>query len=140
MVFLKMREINSKILIPEIRKLLTYATSKSKISEEYINYIQTNQSRLFVWELDGEIVGCIGIESINKRHCKIKHIAVSANKRKAGIGSKMINNIIEQNKITILSAETDNDAVGFYKKCGFTITSLGEKYPGVERFECLLKK
>jgi hypothetical protein len=30
--------------------------------------------------------------------------------------------------------ETDKDAVGFYSANDFVITSLGEKYPGIERF------
>ncbi|GAA0394735.1 hypothetical protein GCM10008933_26940 [Paenibacillus motobuensis] len=37
-------------------------------------------------------------------------------------------------------AETDQDAIGFYSKIGFEIHSLGEKYPGVERFQCILSK
>lgn len=50
----------------------------------------------------------------------------------------MINEFIKTNRIVRIRAETDKDAVGFYKKNGFTITSLGEKYPGVERFDCTL--
>jgi hypothetical protein len=30
------------------------------------------------------------------------------------------------------------NAVNFYRNIGFEITSLGEKYPGVERFQCIL--
>ena len=36
-------------------------------------------------------------------------------------------------------AETDHDAVGFYAANNFAITSLGEKYPGVERFQVHLR-
>ena len=36
-----------------------------------------------------------------------------------------------------VEAETDADAVGFYARVGFTITSLGHVYPGVERFRCV---
>ena len=32
------------------------------------------------------------------------------------------------------------DAVEFYRKLGFSIESLGEKYPGVERFRCTLQR
>ena len=35
-------------------------------------------------------------------------------------------------------AETDKDAVAFYRKVGFKIQSIGEKYPGTERFLCKL--
>jgi ribosomal protein S18 acetylase RimI-like enzyme len=33
-------------------------------------------------------------------------------------------------------AETDEEAVEFYRNIGFSIQSLGEKYPGVDRFKC----
>jgi len=36
-----------------------------------------------------------------------------------------------------LEAETDADAVSFYERCGFAITSLGERFPGIERFRCI---
>ena len=39
-----------------------------------------------------------------------------------------------------LNAETHRDAVDFYKRLGFDIESLGEKYPGVERFWCTLRQ
>ena len=39
----------------------------------------------------------------------------------------------------MITAETDRDAVEFYWSSGFKVTSLGEKYPGVERFLCELK-
>lgn len=32
-----------------------------------------------------------------------------------------------------ITAETDHDAIAFYRRYGFEIQSLGEKYPGVER-------
>lgn len=34
-------------------------------------------------------------------------------------------------------AETDEEAVNFYRSIGFEVYSLGEKYPGVERFRCI---
>jgi hypothetical protein len=33
-------------------------------------------------------------------------------------------------------AETDEEAADFYRNIGFTVESLGEKYPGIERFKC----
>lgn len=47
---------------------------------------------------------------------------------------------MEENLIRRMEAETDKNAVNFYRKIGFNITSLGEKYPGVERFKCTLNK
>lgn len=36
-----------------------------------------------------------------------------------------------------LMAETDAEVVGFYAACGFSTHTLGEVYPGVERFRCV---
>jgi hypothetical protein len=51
----------------------------------------------------------------------------------------MVSELIEEFQITHLEATTDSDAVGFYRRSGFKIESLGEQYPGVERFRCVLQ-
>lgn len=84
--------------------------------------------------MEGETLGCIGVEISSLNLCEIKHIAVSSEQRGKGIGSKMISFILMM--YPSVSAETDTDAVEFYRKYGFRITSLGEKYSGVERFLC----
>lgn len=37
-----------------------------------------------------------------------------------------------------LVAETDADAVEFYRRCGFAVERIGEQYVGVDRFRCTL--
>nr|WP_201024033.1 hypothetical protein [Paenibacillus sp. 32O-W] len=39
---------------------------------------------------------------------------------------------MKENHIRRMEAETDKDAVDFYRKIGFHVTTLGEKYPGIE--------
>ncbi|MGG0663321.1 hypothetical protein ABE042_04345 [Viridibacillus arvi] len=52
---------------------------------------------------------------------------------------KMISFILEKYSSPFMFAEPDKDSVNFYKNYGFKIVSLGEKYLGVERFQCILK-
>jgi len=129
-----MKEVNSRTIHPAIRKLLSFATSEFNVDQEYERYLKSLNRKLYSFEVEGVLVGCIGIEIINVNECEIKHIAVSYNQRGKGIGSKMINYVNVQ--YPLISAETDNDAVDFYRNYGFKITSLGEKYAGVERFLC----
>ncbi|MBS4176985.1 GNAT family N-acetyltransferase [Lederbergia citrea] len=129
-----MKEVNSKTIDPAIRKLLSFATSDVKVDQEYERYLKSLNRKLYSFELEGVLVGCIGIEIINVNECEIKHIAVSSGQRGKGIGSKMINYVID--KYPLISSETDKDAIDFYRNYGFKITSLSEKYPGVERFLC----
>jgi len=135
-----MKEINSKTIHSSIRELLSYATSKEIIDLEYQNYMQSINLNLYVLEFNGESIGCIGFEFINSNHCKIKHITVSPTERGNGLGRKMITFICDKYSVNLISAVTDKDAVNFYRNCGFKIIYLGEKYPGVDRFLCELRR
>ncbi|WP_061809335.1 GNAT family N-acetyltransferase [Rossellomorea vietnamensis] len=132
-----MEEIRIKSIHPDIRKLLCFATSVEKVEEEYDLYIHSTERKLYGFTSGDELVGCIGVEFLNEGECEIKHIAVMPKHRGKGIGHKMIDYFGHCTRVT---AETDRDAVIFYKKLGFKIMSLGEKYPGVERFRCVLER
>ncbi|MGE7930495.1 GNAT family N-acetyltransferase [Lysinibacillus xylanilyticus] len=134
-----MKEIKSTSIQSNVRELLSFATSEKNVEKEYELYMQSPVRKLYRYDLESEVAGCIGIEFLSPKHCEIKHIAVSLDHRGIGIGSKMISFVLEKYSLSFLFAETDKDAVNFYKNYGFKITSLGEKYPGVERFWCILK-
>jgi len=68
----------------------------------------------------------------------IRHIAVEPSVRKQGIGQHMVVWLLRERQFSHLLAETDHEAVGFYERCGFRVTSVGEVYPGTERFVCEL--
>ncbi|MEB2299387.1 GNAT family N-acetyltransferase [Lysinibacillus xylanilyticus] len=133
-----MNIVQANTISPTIRKLLSFATSDKKVQQEYDKYILLSNRTLYSFESEGEIVGCIGIEQLSSSKCEIKHIAVLTDQRGKGIGSKMINYIASE--YSSIVAETDYEAVDFYRSYGFFIASLGEKYPGVERFLCQYNK
>ena len=134
-----MKEIKSPSIDSNIKELLSFATSEKNVEREYELYIHSPFQHLFGYDLENVVVGCIGIEFLSSSRCEIRHIAVFPNHRGKGIGSKMISYIKNKHSLSIICAETDKDAIHFYKNFGFTITSLGEKYPGVERFKCILE-
>ncbi|MBX8945529.1 MULTISPECIES: GNAT family N-acetyltransferase [Lysinibacillus] len=133
-----MKMIHSSKIHPEVKTLLSYATSEKKVEKEYSLYIACPERLLYGYTFEQDIVGCIGIVKREANQCEIKHIAVSPAYRGKGIGREMIRYVEEHHVFSSIYAETDQDAVIFYKNNGFHITSLGEKYPGVERFGCLL--
>lgn len=59
-------------------------------------------------------------------------------RRRTGVGSQHLGALHHGGSRLPIVAETDSDAAGFYAANHFTITSLGEKYPGVERFRVCL--
>lgn len=69
---------------------------------------------------------------------EIAHLAVRRDYRGINIGRRMIAHISSLRFEAQIRAETDAEAVGFYRACGFECESLGEKYPCIERFSCTL--
>lgn len=112
-------------------------TDNEKIDNEITQYNDNDSRELLGMLRNDELVGLIGAEYKSNYEVELKHIAVKPNYRGQGIGGKMIKELLHTRRVLTLKAETDHEAVGFYKTMGFSITSLGEKYPGVERFECI---
>ena len=79
---------------------------------------------------------------MNQRKVEIVGIAVDLSARGNGIGSYMINQVVNDYSLTSVYAETDNDAVEFYRKNGFDIVEFSEDYGGetVIRYKCELTK
>lgn len=67
---------------------------------------------------------------------EIVAIAVAPSAMGKGVGSLLVSKSMELLSPSKMTAETDNDAIGFYRKYGFEVKSLGEKYVGIERFLC----
>ncbi|HIZ16476.1 MAG TPA: GNAT family N-acetyltransferase [Firmicutes bacterium] len=92
----------------------------------------------FAWNDNGYIYGVIILKRIGHKVFEIMNIATDPCHRYQGIASKLIHFAANILDCTIIKAETDDESVGFYRKYGFAIESLGEKYPGVVRYLCTL--
>ncbi|MBG9791578.1 GNAT family acetyltransferase [Paenibacillus dendritiformis] len=102
-------------------------------------YEQHPDHELWGYESEGEVAGIIGFrkqEKEQEKEIEILHIAVHPELRGAGFGRGMILELIHQEQPDVVKAETDEEAVDFYRNIGFRIESRGEIYPGVERFTC----
>lgn len=117
----------------ELKELMAFAMAKEQVEVEYAQYVKNPNRHLYLMEE----AAFIGIEMKDASRCEIRHIAVGIDCRSSGIGSWMIKEVIKLHNIQEIAAETDVDAVDFYRKIGFNIKSLGEKYPGRERFYCV---
>ena len=93
---------------------------------------------LYGWLENNEILGVCGVE-VYPDWVVIHNIAVDPNIRKRGIGKAMITAVQQKYKKTI-KAETDDDAVGFYQKCGFETEGFMRTYNDGEykRYKCVL--
>ncbi|MGG5785441.1 GNAT family N-acetyltransferase [Bacillus albus] len=120
-----------------ILHVLQYAVGPSETSlKKAVLFYGRNKGTFYKFEEKA----CIGIEIIGTNKARICHIAVVPQYRHKGIALKMIKEVVRMHQLTYVEAETDKEAVEFYKKSGFQVQSLGEKYPGVERFQCYLEE
>lgn len=88
---------------------------------------------------EGRLVAAVCID-IDGEQGRVTAIGVASDDRRRGWGRALIAALPEQLLgLEGLNAETDAEAVGFYRALGFTVMSLGEQYPGVERFTCRLR-
>lgn len=80
-----------------------------------------NDSSVYVYGyfLNEEIVGVISLKE-NDKAVEIIGIAVDIKERHSGVGTKLIDYVKDKIQKPII-AETDGDAVVFYKKYGFNI-------------------
>lgn len=130
-------DLQDKLNDPHIMELLEYSVfpDPDKVNEA-IEMYRSNQSILMGYCLDDEIIGVIGYEWQPKETIKINHIAIAHDYRGLGYGRGIILELIEMTKPKKVVAETDEDAVDFYRNIGFEVISLGEKYPYHEIFQC----
>ena len=93
---------------------------------------------LLVAMVNGIPVGAAGY-TVGESEITLLHIATTHPVRRTGVGRRLLAAVRQAAPATLpLIAETDTDSVGFYTATGFTVISLGEKYPGVERFRARL--
>ena len=130
------RRLNEPIVL-ELLSLSIGNPTPEKTEQMCQRYRRDPDWHIMGYEWNGLIVGCIGMEISGLTQGLIRCISVAPSIRQQGIGRAMLQEIATVNGLTRVIAETDRTAVGFYRQCGFQIESLGERYPGVERFRCV---
>lgn len=140
---IRVEEASNKVFQPEILDLLRLpmgSRNRGRLNEIAETYRTSKNHFVFIAILEDRVIGCAGIERHTDLVATIHQMAIDVAERNRGVGKQLILSAMKSLPCTLFVAETDRDAAGFYERCGFTIISLGEKYPGVERFACTYAK
>lgn len=130
-------DLKSRIADAALRQLFRLAISpRTNIDDALGSYQADDEHRLAGYIDESDPIALVGFE-IDGDTAVIRHIATIGERQRSGIGRQLITDIRQVYNLGKLTAQTDNEAVEFYRRCSFTCTSLGELYPGVERFECI---
>ena len=142
---LELKELTHKNEISqtyEIYKHCMFMPTEEKFNKKIDQFLNDNSIKIFACFNQVEIEGVIVVSFVEQSKIEIIGIAVDLSARGKGIGSYMINQIVNDYSLTSVYAETDNDSVVFYQKNDFSITEFYETYDGetVVRYKCELIK
>jgi ribosomal protein S18 acetylase RimI-like enzyme len=137
-------DLRAEIDTPEFRSLLLLLVGWRREPERdgqrldnAIQYCRSNANvRIFGFRPAGMLDAIVAIEGVGPYEGVIRHIVVRPEARRHGLARELLTQSRKKLNLSTLTAETDRSAAGFYERSGFRVVSLGEKYPGVERFLC----
>ena len=104
--------------------------------------IEDKDVYVFGFVNENKIKGIVAIKQNNDVNAEIIGIAVDSSCRKQGIGRQLVNYAVDNLNISVLFAETDDDAISFYRQCGFQTEEFYKSYKNgiFKRYKCYLLK
>ena len=134
-------DIKEIITEPDILKLLApsvYNLTEERLLNRSKKYQEDENTNIYAYKDNGEYKGIVVFEILNNS-ATILDIAVKPEHQKCGIGSKLIDFIFNGFNAQNITAETDDDAIGFYKKYGFTVADTKVEFE-TKRYTCVKNK
>lgn len=113
----------------------TFGRYTAKMNE----FLSDSAVGIYVCEKDGIKAGILILDCSGEAP-EIVGIAVSESCRGCGIGQYLVRRVMQAEHVRRISAQTDDDAIGFYRKCGFRDEKTTEEYQNgtVVRYHCTL--
>jgi GNAT superfamily N-acetyltransferase len=119
---------------PGMRALLADAHGSPDCVEAAVGRYRAGDWILVGWEEAAGVVACAGVER-DGSEIVLHSVGVSAERRGRGVGRALVDALADVATASRLVAETDDDAVGFYRSCGFAVEPAAPR-DGRARFRC----
>jgi ribosomal protein S18 acetylase RimI-like enzyme len=138
--FIDVKELLQNKELLSILALSIYNPTEERLNNRAMTYMNNPSTAIYAIQEDDLFIGIIVLDIADREKIEILNIAVASYHQKAGVGSSLINNCIEKFHPKEIIAETDDDAVGFYRRFRFEVGDLGDKYgAGIRRYQCTYK-
>lgn len=124
--------------ILELLKPSVFEPTPEKLKARAERYVNNPSTHIFACRDGEKFVGIAVVEIIGKT-ATVLDIAVNENCRNKGYGSALLSHFFDNFPIEAMTAETDDDAVGFYQKSGFKINQTKIVYD-TKRYVCTISK
>lgn len=137
--FISFADVKASLWQPEVLALLkpsVYNPTPERLKHRAEEYAADSNVKAYACKNSEKYIGIVVFVTENGT-AEILDIAVKPEYRKHGIGRKLIDFIFNRFPVDTIIAETDDEAVEFYKKCRFTITPTKE-VSDTRRYFCKL--
>jgi ribosomal protein S18 acetylase RimI-like enzyme len=127
--FISFANVKASLFDYEILALMkpsVYDPSPERLKCRTEKYSADKNTFVYACKIDGVYAGIVVLKTENDT-AEILDIALKPEYRKHGIGKSLIDFIFTQFPIDTITAETDDEAVEFYKRCGFNVIGFGMK-------------
>jgi ribosomal protein S18 acetylase RimI-like enzyme len=130
-------DLNGRQDEPAVLSVLKQSHGSLASLEQARAHYRSGEWRFIGWQEGDEILACAGAEQHPEATIGIRSIAVAPGWRNRGLARALIDALAERMNADRVVAETDDDAVGFYRSCGFTVEDKAPKL-GHRRYWCVL--
>ncbi|NGZ75566.1 GNAT family N-acetyltransferase [Saccharibacillus alkalitolerans] len=134
-----LQSVKRQVRDPEVAALLELAVfpDPEHVERAIRLYEEQEEVQLLAYVEEGETLGIIGYRPTGTGEITITHIAVEPESRGLGYGRGMMLELMVMEKPERVIAETDEEAVDFYRSIGFAVIGQGLSSSGLERFRCV---
>ena len=115
-----------------------FKPTPEKLRSRAEKYFNNPNTHIYACREGGKYIGIVVFEVVGT-NATVLDIAVDEACRKQGIGSALLSFVFDKFNISELTAETDDDAVGFYQKLGFSIAETKTVFD-TKRYVCTISK
>lgn len=122
-----------------IKTIMSYAMfnpTEGRVKSAAEGIYGKQQGHFYVAEEEGIIIGIIGVRRVDNSFVEIMHIAVEESARRKGIGTALVKYVDDIERVDQILAETDEDAVKFYRKFGFKVRKTEDVMFNTIRYSC----
>ncbi|MFC5849015.1 GNAT family N-acetyltransferase [Deinococcus petrolearius] len=127
-------------LTPDLGALLARAMfpDPERVRRELAAYRSGAGGQVFAWEVGGEVVSAAGLRlEAEGRNAEVRHLGTAPAHTGRGHGRALLSAAAGVLGVRTLWAETDDGAVGFYRRAGFAVSAAPSPW-GVNRYLCRL--
>ncbi|HEY8588342.1 MAG TPA: GNAT family N-acetyltransferase [Naasia sp.] len=126
-------------LDPALLRLLHDASGASGSELEQLERVEIPKLTVLTVR-EGAVLVAFAAFAVSETTVTIEYLAVDASRRGVGLGRNLIGELVKLHPNETMVAETDDDAVDFYRRLGFTVTPRGSdsRWPDRPRYRCVL--